>query len=90
MLSRLRERLGLEQVRWAISGAAPISSATLKFFTGLVKPTSALIGGVVAIGDGKPYNIALIALDAAGVAQYAAARGLPNPEPARRKADRRC
>ena len=47
-----------------------------------LKPTSGLIGGVVAIGDGKPYNTALIALDSEGARQYATARGLPNAEPA--------
>ncbi|QUR67357.1 fatty acid--CoA ligase FadD11 [Mycobacterium spongiae] len=35
VLSELRERLGLDQVRWAISGAAPIPKETLAFFDGI-------------------------------------------------------
>ncbi|MEV1070282.1 AMP-binding protein, partial [Streptomyces sp. NPDC050263] len=35
VLSGLRERLGLEQVRWAVSGAAPTPPATLEFFASL-------------------------------------------------------
>ena len=35
VLSGLRERLGLEQVRWAASGAAPTPPATLEFFASL-------------------------------------------------------
>lgn len=44
VLSMLRERLGLEQVRWAISGAAPLSATTLKFFTGLGVPVTEVWG----------------------------------------------
>ena len=32
VLSKLREKLGLDQVRWAVSGAAPIPKETLAFF----------------------------------------------------------
>ncbi|MEU3619737.1 AMP-binding protein [Streptomyces sp. NPDC006872] len=35
VLSGLRERLGLDQVRWAASGAAPTPPATLEFFASL-------------------------------------------------------
>ncbi len=32
VLSKLREKLGLDQLRWAVSGAAPIPKETLAFF----------------------------------------------------------
>ncbi len=38
MLSKLREKLGLDQVRWTVSGAAPIPKETLAFFHGLGIP----------------------------------------------------
>jgi long-chain acyl-CoA synthetase len=38
VLSKLRERLGLDQLRWAVSGAAPIPAETLGFFAGLGIP----------------------------------------------------
>jgi long-chain acyl-CoA synthetase len=44
VLSKLRERLGLDQVRWAVSGAAPIPTQTLGFFVGLGIPMSELWG----------------------------------------------
>jgi long-chain acyl-CoA synthetase len=44
VLSRLRAKLGLDQVRWAISGAAPIPKETLGFFVGLGIPISEVWG----------------------------------------------
>ncbi|MDR3659142.1 MAG: fatty acid--CoA ligase FadD11 [Mycobacterium sp.] len=44
VLSKLRERLGLDQVRWAVSGAAPIPKETLGFFAGLGIPIAELWG----------------------------------------------
>lgn len=44
VLSKLRERLGLDQVRWAVSGAAPIPKQTLGFFVGLGIPMTELWG----------------------------------------------
>lgn len=44
VLSKLREKLGLEQVRWAVSGAAPIPKETLAFFVGLGIPISEVWG----------------------------------------------
>jgi long-chain acyl-CoA synthetase len=38
VLSKLRAKLGLDQVRWAMSGAAPIPPETLGFFAGLGIP----------------------------------------------------
>ena len=38
VLSKLREKLGLDQMRWAVSGAAPIPKETLAFFAGLGVP----------------------------------------------------
>jgi long-subunit acyl-CoA synthetase (AMP-forming) len=35
MLSKLREKLGFDQLRWAVSGAAPIPKETLAFFGGI-------------------------------------------------------
>ncbi len=44
VLSKLRERLGLDQVRWAVSGAAPIPTQTLGFFVGIGIPVTELWG----------------------------------------------
>ena len=44
VLSKLREKLGLDQVRWAVSGAAPIPRETLAFFVGLGIPISEVWG----------------------------------------------
>src|SRR5277367_3219089 len=44
VLSKLRERLGLGQLRWAVSGAAPIPKATLAFFIGIGIPIAELWG----------------------------------------------
>ena len=38
VLSKVREKLGLDQMRWAVSGAAPIPKETLAFFAGLGVP----------------------------------------------------
>jgi long-chain acyl-CoA synthetase len=42
-----------------------------------LKAASPLIGQAVAIGDRRPYNVALIVLDPEACAAYAAAEGLP-------------
>ena len=44
VLSKLREKLGLEQLRWSVSGAAPIPKETLAFFAGLGIPISEVWG----------------------------------------------
>jgi long-chain acyl-CoA synthetase len=44
VLSKLREKLGLDQVRHAVSGAAPIPKETLAFFLGLGIPISEVWG----------------------------------------------
>jgi long-chain acyl-CoA synthetase len=44
VLSKLREKLGLEQVRHAVSGAAPIPKETLAFFVGLGIPIAEVWG----------------------------------------------
>ncbi|HWX99371.1 MAG TPA: fatty acid--CoA ligase FadD11, partial [Mycobacterium sp.] len=44
VLSKLRERLGFGELRWAVSGAAPIPKATLAFFIGIGIPISELWG----------------------------------------------
>ena len=44
VLSKLREKLGLEQLRWSVSGAAPIPRETLAFFAGLGIPIAELWG----------------------------------------------
>ncbi len=38
VLSKLRERIGLGELRWAVSGAAPIPKETLAFFAGVGIP----------------------------------------------------
>jgi long-subunit acyl-CoA synthetase (AMP-forming) len=47
-----------------------------------LKASSPLIGQAVAIGDRRPFNVALIVLDTEGCAAHAAARGLPDESPA--------
>ena len=47
-----------------------------------LKSTDLLIGQAVAIGDRRPYNVALIVLDPDACAAYAAAQGLPSAAPA--------
>jgi long-chain acyl-CoA synthetase len=44
VLSKLRERIGFDQLRWAVSGAAPIPKETLAFFTGIGIPIAELWG----------------------------------------------
>ena len=44
VLSKLREKLGLDQVRWAVSGAAPIPRETLAFFAGIGIPIAEVWG----------------------------------------------
>jgi long-chain acyl-CoA synthetase len=46
-----------------------------------LKQGSHLIGQAVAIGDGRPYNVALIVLDPDASAAFAAAHGLPDASP---------
>ena len=47
-----------------------------------IKSASLLIGQAVAIGDRRPYNVALIVLDPDASAAYAAQHGLPSAAPA--------
>ncbi|MEV0246924.1 fatty acid--CoA ligase FadD11 [Nocardia sp. NPDC050712] len=44
VLSELRAKLGLDRVRWAMSGAAPIPAETLGFFAGLGIPIAEIWG----------------------------------------------
>lgn len=44
VLSGLRTKLGLDRVRWALSGAAPIPRETLAFFAGLGIPITEIWG----------------------------------------------
>ncbi len=44
VLAQLRERFGLIEVRWAVSGAAPINRTTLAFFRGLGLPVTEIWG----------------------------------------------
>jgi long-chain acyl-CoA synthetase len=46
-----------------------------------LKSSSPLIGQACAIGDRRPYNVALIVLDPDGVAQWAGERGLAGISP---------
>ena len=43
-----------------------------------IKAACPLIGVIIAIGDARPYNTALIVLDAESAVPYAAQRGLPD------------
>jgi long-subunit acyl-CoA synthetase (AMP-forming) len=54
-----------------------------------VKTSSALIGQAVAVGDRRPYNVALVTLDPDGAAQFAAAHGLGDASIAALTADER-
>jgi long-chain acyl-CoA synthetase len=44
VLSKLREKLGLDKLRWAVSGAAPIPRETLAFFVGIGIPIAEVWG----------------------------------------------
>lgn len=44
VLSTLRAKLGLDQLRWAVSGAAPIPKETLGFFAGIGIPIAEVWG----------------------------------------------
>ncbi|OBI29237.1 fatty acid--CoA ligase FadD11 [Mycobacterium sp. E2238] len=44
VLSKLRERLGFGELRWAVSGAAPIPKETLAFFLGIGIPIAEVWG----------------------------------------------
>ena len=44
VLSKLRERLGLDQLRWAVSGAAPIPRETMAFFAAIGIPIAEVWG----------------------------------------------
>jgi long-chain acyl-CoA synthetase len=44
VLSKIRERLGFAELRWAISGAAPIPKETLAFFAGIGIPIAEVWG----------------------------------------------
>ncbi len=46
-----------------------------------LKQSSSLIGQAIAIGDRRPYNVALIVLDPDGSQTFAAAHGLSDPAP---------
>jgi long-chain acyl-CoA synthetase len=47
-----------------------------------LKSAHPLIGQAMAIGDRRPYNVALLVLDPDGCAVYAAEHGLSDPSPA--------
>ncbi|HET7075359.1 MAG TPA: fatty acid--CoA ligase FadD11 [Mycobacterium sp.] len=44
VLSKIRERIGFGELRWAISGAAPIPKETMAFFTGIGIPITEIWG----------------------------------------------
>lgn len=44
VLSKLRERIGFGELRWAVSGAAPIPKETLAFFLGIGVPIAEVWG----------------------------------------------
>lgn len=52
-----------------------------------LKASSPLIGQTACIGDGRPYNVALVVLDPDGAAVYAAEHGLPDASTAALAAD---
>jgi long-subunit acyl-CoA synthetase (AMP-forming) len=54
---------------------------------GHLKAASPLIGQAVAIGDGRPYNVALLVLDPDAAAAHAAAHALPDASVAAVAAD---
>jgi long-subunit acyl-CoA synthetase (AMP-forming) len=54
-----------------------------------LKQGSQLIGQAVAVGDGRPYNVALIVLDPDAAAVFAAQHRLPDPSVEAMAADER-
>jgi long-subunit acyl-CoA synthetase (AMP-forming) len=56
---------------------------------GELKSASPLIGQVIAIGDGRPYNVALVVLDPDAAAAYAREHGLSDSSVAAVAADQR-
>jgi long-chain acyl-CoA synthetase len=52
-----------------------------------LKQSSSLIGQAVAIGDGRPYNVALLVLDPDASGAFAAQHGLDDPSPQAMAAD---
>ena len=61
------------------SGGKNMSPANIE---AKLKSADLLIGQAVAIGDRRPYNVALIVLDPDACAAYAKAHGLPSAAPA--------
>jgi long-chain acyl-CoA synthetase len=49
---------------------------------GIIKVSCPLVGSAVAIGDDRPYVVALLTLDPDALAAFAQQRGLPDPSPA--------
>src|SRR5215207_7565302 len=54
-----------------------------------LKVSSPVIGQAVAVGDAKPYNVALLTLDPDGAAQFATAHGIEDASVAALAADER-
>jgi long-chain acyl-CoA synthetase len=54
-----------------------------------IKAASPLVAQVAAIGDGRPYNVALITLDPDACGAFAAAHGMEDPSPAAMARDAR-
>jgi long-subunit acyl-CoA synthetase (AMP-forming) len=54
-----------------------------------VKVASPVIGQAIAIGDGRPYNVALVTLDPDGAAQFAAEHGIADASIASLASDER-
>jgi long-subunit acyl-CoA synthetase (AMP-forming) len=52
VLAKLREAIGLDQLRWGVSGAAPIPVETLEFFWGLGIPIYEVWGMSESVGAG--------------------------------------
>ncbi|WP_280364577.1 fatty acid--CoA ligase FadD11 [Nocardia wallacei] len=66
------------------SGGKNMSPANIE---NAVKAATPLIGALATIGDNRPYNTALIVLDAESAPPYAAQRGLPDASAAALAAD---
>ncbi|MEU2037061.1 fatty acid--CoA ligase FadD11 [Nocardia niwae] len=52
-----------------------------------IKAATPLIGAIAVLGDGRPYNTALVVLDAESAGPYAAGHNLPDPSAAALSAD---